>query len=339
MPCRKNRTEKKGRITYIMKILYVHGFASSGHSGTTQHLHQTLPEAEIVSPDLPEKPSEALELLQILCKKENPDLIIGSSMGGMYAEQLYGYPRILVNPAFEMADTLMKNLGLGRHAYLSPREDGVKDLLVTKSTIQEFRSVTDRSFSGAEAEDKRIVYGLFGKRDPLVNTYDLFASHYPNAVRFDGEHRLNDHAFHHSVLPLIHRLSDLTNGTERAKIVISIDCLRRRNDKEASGYELLPSALKAVETLYYTYDLYFLIPSPTYGTESLDEARAWIEEHIGVPAYDRLVYTTHAELLYADHLISREEHPNALGGQHVFGQPAMKTWDDVLEYFSHMGGQ
>ena len=37
---------------------------------------------------------------------EKPDLIIGTSMGGMYTELLKGFDRILVNPAFEMGDTM-----------------------------------------------------------------------------------------------------------------------------------------------------------------------------------------------------------------------------------------
>jgi len=321
-----------------MKILYVHGFASSGMSGTSQIIRQTLPEATLVSPDLPEHPKEALEMLRNVCRDERPDLVIGTSMGGMYAEQLYGIPRILVNPAFEIADTLIKNIGLGRHPYLSERKDGKKDILVTKSTIQEFREVTCKAFSGSEDEDKRLVYGLFGKRDTLVDTYDLFAAHYPQAVRFDGEHRLNDHAFHHSVLPIIHRLRDQREGRERARIAIETDCLRSKGKKE-TGYELLPSVMKAIETLYYTYDLYFLSPAPTYGGEPMEETRDWIETNVGVIAYDRLVFTTHEELLYVDHLISRKECEKSVGSQIIFGSAAFKTWDNILEYFSHMGGQ
>ena len=47
---------------------------------------------------MPLHPAEAMDLLHHTCETENPDLIIGTSMGGMYAEMLYGYDRILVNP-------------------------------------------------------------------------------------------------------------------------------------------------------------------------------------------------------------------------------------------------
>ena len=96
------------------KILYVHGFASGGQNGTVKTMGVLLPKTEIIAPDLPVEPEEAMTLLRSICDSEKPDLIIGTSMGGMYTEQLRGFDRILVNPAFHLADTLLKNNGLGR---------------------------------------------------------------------------------------------------------------------------------------------------------------------------------------------------------------------------------
>jgi hypothetical protein len=53
------------------KILYVHGFASSGQSGTVTLLRTILPSATVVAPDLPIHPHEALELLQSICPVGN----------------------------------------------------------------------------------------------------------------------------------------------------------------------------------------------------------------------------------------------------------------------------
>ena len=81
------------------KILFVHGFASSGQTGSVATLRLLLPGATVLAPDLPVEPSEAMELLRGLVASEHPDLIIGTSMGAMYSEMLYGTDRILVNPA------------------------------------------------------------------------------------------------------------------------------------------------------------------------------------------------------------------------------------------------
>lgn len=102
------------------KILYVHGFSSSGQSGTVVKIREMLPGATVVAPDLPLHPAEAMDLLHHTCETENPDLIIGTSMGGMYAEMLYGYDRILVNPAFQMGDTMLKHGMLGKNTFLIP---------------------------------------------------------------------------------------------------------------------------------------------------------------------------------------------------------------------------
>ena len=79
------------------KVMYVHGFGSSGQSGTVTRIREVLPNAMVIAPDLPVRPEEAMTLLHEVCEREQPDLIIGTSMGGMYAEMLYGYDRILVN--------------------------------------------------------------------------------------------------------------------------------------------------------------------------------------------------------------------------------------------------
>ena len=73
------------------KIMYVHGFASSGASGTVGRIRLLLPQATVIAPDLPVDPFAAINLLKDLCAKEQPDLIIGTSMGGMYTEQLAGF--------------------------------------------------------------------------------------------------------------------------------------------------------------------------------------------------------------------------------------------------------
>ena len=56
--------------------------------------------------------------------------------------------------------------------------------------------------------DKEHCYGLFGINDKQVNTYDLFRKHYPHAIRFEGEHRLNEKVLKKVVLPLIKELTE-----------------------------------------------------------------------------------------------------------------------------------
>ena len=49
-----------------------------------------MPGATVIAPDLPIHPEEAMDLLHKTVDTERPDLVIGTSMGGMYTEMLYG---------------------------------------------------------------------------------------------------------------------------------------------------------------------------------------------------------------------------------------------------------
>ena len=202
------------------KILYVHGFASSGSSGTVTKIREMLPGATVVAPDLPLHPAEAMELLRGLCDEEKPDLIIGTSMGGMYTEMLYGHDRILVNPAFQMGDTMLKHGMLGRNTFLNPRQDGQTEFFVTKPLVEEYKEMTAQCFSAVTPEEaNERVFGLFGDADPVVHTMDLFASHYRNAISFHGEHRMNDGILLHSVIPVVRWIDDHPSRRARPSAV------------------------------------------------------------------------------------------------------------------------
>ena len=120
------------------KIMYVHGFASSARSGTVTRLRDMLPSATVVAEDIPVHPAEGFDMLQRMAETEHPDLIIGTSMGGMYTEMLYGFDRILINPAFKIADTMGAHGMTGKQVFQNPRKDGIQEFLVTKSMVKEY---------------------------------------------------------------------------------------------------------------------------------------------------------------------------------------------------------
>lgn len=191
-----------------MKIVYFHGFGSSHASGTVEILRKELPEDEIVAPDIPIDPVEALPYLQDLCKQENPDLIIGTSMGGMYAQQMRDYRRILVNPAFNMS-TMSKGLKTGEHKFFNGRYDGAKTFKITKDIIQHHNQMERQQFKNITAEQKETCWCLVGLRDTTVtNAEAVFKKNYlaDHVIRFDGEHQLNDKVIKKVVLPLVEQL-------------------------------------------------------------------------------------------------------------------------------------
>ena len=306
------------------KIMYVHGFASSGQSGTVKRLRTVFPNATVMAPDLPVQPQEAISLLHELCDKERPDLIIGTSMGGMYTEQLRGFDRICVNPALCIADTMQAHGMTGTQTFQNPRQDGVQTFYVDKAMVKAYREVSEQRFEGLDDEDRQRVYGLFGDRDDLVDTFTLFKEHYPQATHFHGEHRMDDRSFMHAVVPVIRWINDRQEHRQRPIIYIGIETLKDSYGKPAS------SSQKAVRQLIEWYDVFFVGEA---------DSTAWLEEHINVPAWQHTIYTPRRDLLYGDYLISRQKEGDTMATLLEFGSDTFKTWEDVIEYFSRLGGQ
>ena len=140
------------------KVMYVHGFGSSAQTGTVGRLRKVLCNATVIAEDMPLHPQEAIDLLHRLCEEEQPDLIIGTSMGGMYTEQLYGYDRIVINPAFCIADTMQQHGLTGAQTYFNPRKDGMQKFFVDNNIVKEYRLVSEQRFSGVNDEERKRVW-------------------------------------------------------------------------------------------------------------------------------------------------------------------------------------
>ncbi|MEN3159951.1 YqiA/YcfP family alpha/beta fold hydrolase [Alkalimonas sp. NCh-2] len=103
-------------------VLYLHGFASSSQSHkalqTRAYFQQHHPEIELLVPDLPYTPLEALaEVSQVLAGRV-PTAVIGSSLGGFLATWLaeqHDCRACLINPAVAPYRLLRHHLGRYYH--------------------------------------------------------------------------------------------------------------------------------------------------------------------------------------------------------------------------------
>lgn len=315
------------------KLMYVHGFGSSAQSGTVGRLREMLPSATIIVEDLPLHPQEAMNLLHALTESEKPDLILGTSMGGMYTEMLHGFDRILVNPAFEMGETMKEHGMIGAQAYQNPRKDGVQEFLVNKALVKEYAAVTQSCFTEVNPEEQKRVYGLFGDEDDTVHTYDLFAGHYPQAIRFHGGHRMNDRSFMHAVLPVIRWVDDRQENRKRPIVYLHINCLRGNFDKPEG------SSQKAFGLLLEHYEVYFVAPSLSTNPAGMEEMMAWIFRYFDAPTWNHVIFTNQKHLLIGDYIIDRNPEESFVNTLIEFGSDEFKTWDAVIDYFTLLGGQ
>lgn len=174
----------------MRKILFLHGFFASGQCVPAQALRGSFEgRAEVLTPDLPIHPKEALRVIRELTDREKPDLLIGNSCGSFYAQMVapvVGIPALLGNPHFQMTDFLKQRIG--EHQYKSPRKDGNQNFIIDESLIEEFAELEAKQFDGCTPSSKDRIWGLFGEHDTLAHFEPLFLEHYSQSFHFPGGH-------------------------------------------------------------------------------------------------------------------------------------------------------
>ena len=174
----------------MKKILFLHGFFASGQCVPAQALRESFKgRAEVLTPDLPIHPKEALRVIQELTDREKPDLLIGNSCGSFYAQMVapvVGIPALLGNPHFQMTEFLKQRIG--EHQYKSPRKDGNQNFIIDESLIEEFAELEAKQFDCCTPSSKDRIWGLFGEQDTLAHFEPLFLEHYSQSFHFPGGH-------------------------------------------------------------------------------------------------------------------------------------------------------
>jgi len=92
----------------------LHGFSSCGLGNKSFQLKKYFTSDEVLSPNLPYSPLEAIQYLENILKNETIDLLIGSSLGGFYATYLaekYGMKAVILNPSTQPWKTLAPYVG------------------------------------------------------------------------------------------------------------------------------------------------------------------------------------------------------------------------------------
>lgn len=171
----------------ILKALFLHGLASSGAFKTAASLHHLLRPCDVISPDIPIDPDEALGMLEAICNEEHPDLVVGHSMGGFWAQMLRGYRKILINPAFHPSK-IMRTM-TGEMKYLSPRRDGALSFTISEELCDRYLALEQHQFDGIVPTEISMTRAMFADEDEIVNCLEEFESHYPGcSVRYHGRH-------------------------------------------------------------------------------------------------------------------------------------------------------
>lgn len=192
----------------MKKILFLHGFYASGQCIPAVTLRDSFAnKIQVLTPDIPQHPKKALELIRSICDKEHPDLLVGNSCGSFYAQMTapsLGIPALLGNPHFQMTDFLQPRIG--EHQYKSPRKDGKQDFIIDEQLISEFAEMQQHQFDGCTLYGKEHVWGIFGEQDTLAHFEPLFLEHYTYSFHFPGGHTPTADEVRTWYVPLIEKL-------------------------------------------------------------------------------------------------------------------------------------
>ena len=173
-----------------MKVLFIHGLASSGAYKMASSLRILLKGSEVIAPDVPIEPSDALALLEGICSREKPDLVVGLSLGGFWAQKLRGFRKILVNPDLHPSHLLRTKIGV--MDYLSPRLDGATSFTVTEDICDAYQTLEKVQFCDLSTDETALTTGLFADNDEMVDCFSDFEDHYPGrGLRYPGTHLPN----------------------------------------------------------------------------------------------------------------------------------------------------
>jgi len=176
-----------------LKILYIHGFGSTGNSQTVQGLQKILGnDATILAPQFSNDLSTVAQIEQNIAEAKKymyefrPNVVIGSSFGGFIATFLNGYPRILINPCLRPSERLHN---------LSPN--------MSKEDIERLKVLeTSHEIDG---EIRFEMYGLFGLQDELFSYLNLFKKLYGESQTYTMPcgHRIDAENIEKHLLPII----------------------------------------------------------------------------------------------------------------------------------------
>lgn len=185
-----------------LKILYIHGFGSTGNSQTVQGLRKILGnDATILAPQFSNDLSTVAQIEQYIAEAEKyrrefrPNIVIGSSFGGFIATFLNGTSRILINPCLLPSERL---------STLSPTmsDEDVKRLKALETS------------QDIDWEIQLEMYGLFGLHDELFSYLSLFKKLYDetNTYTMPCGHRIDAENIENHLVPLIWKVKKFSDS-------------------------------------------------------------------------------------------------------------------------------
>ena len=150
-------------------MMYIHGFRSGANGSKREQLQKYFEgKYRVIAPEVDADPEKSLATINEEIAKENPQIIIGTSLGGWMALMCdsSNAQTVVVNPCLNPKETLSqwKDEDL---EYFCPRLDGVQTYRLTNRILNKY----DRyDVMQALMEKRKSIYALCSTRDELLGT-------------------------------------------------------------------------------------------------------------------------------------------------------------------------
>ena len=130
-------------------ILFIHGFGSCGWGEKSLQLRRHFGLNQVLAPDLPYHPDDAMRQLRGLIGRYPIRALVGSSLGGFYATSLNAQaplPTVLINPVIRPHELLSGYLGV-QHRWCDGARFAVgEDYLQTLIRLQRDRLAAEERY-------------------------------------------------------------------------------------------------------------------------------------------------------------------------------------------------
>ena len=146
--------------------IYVHGLASGANAATGKILSKRFSNFNWITTDFGEDLAANVRQLNECIKEHKPQLIIGTSMGGLtllYADAPDAV-KIAINPALSIADCARNTIGLGQHKYFCERLDGATEFELTEEMSKGYEAY----IAAHQPSLGKSSYAVFAIHDELL---------------------------------------------------------------------------------------------------------------------------------------------------------------------------
>lgn len=160
-----------------IRIGYVHGYLGSSNGESYKRLEKYIPEGyELVPLNYDDRNAElSMNSLINLVQEHDINFLIGSSLGGFLVLNMWGFPRIVINPCYHPSVELPK---------LGASEEFANSFKMFEDDLKKYN----------DHEERENVTAIFGNKDELLGL--KYVEEYKKDFKYlhivDSEHRISE---------------------------------------------------------------------------------------------------------------------------------------------------